>query len=558
MMASGDSDHRVRSWTKDGGETLVLPYIRRRFCFGVLWLFVTAIALLLIPLAAFAATYYVDYSSGVDTNTGTTKSTPWKHHPYMQTFTGTYTHAAGDIFIFKGGVTWQWTTGDRMFPLYVNAGGGSGTLDQYTVDTNWYNGSSWSLPIFDGGQQCGGSTTTLGANGALIQDYFWTPSNVLINSLQLQNIGNPSDCSGTAVMFQGGGSSIEIKNCVLNPNGLQAFGYDQPTSGGVSSAHVYIHNNQITNAGRGVIYGRLGSVLNDVEVYGNKWQGAGANSAFGGFHLDGLMIGCPVSCVSGGPATVTNIKFYDNYFYGLWPLSTAQYFTSGWTQNTTIYNNVFAIENTSCPSGACLSPGFISTYGYDSNFAIYNNTFSSDSVPGTGAGTGAIAFNNTSGTLIVEGNIFSGTAVDIASINPSSYFSSIAIDYNLHNPSQTGLPGYPAGYWAVFGWSGIGNFACTSQSTCASHGVESHGVGSSTYSSSYPGFVAIPNGTTGSGNFRLQAGSPAINAFPTAAAPTSIFNTDILGVSRPQGSAWNMGAYERTNIAPPGNLQVIP
>jgi hypothetical protein len=549
MMASGDSDHRVRSWTKDGGGAMVLPYVRRRFCFGVLWLFVTAIALLLIPLAAFAATYYVDYSSGVDTNNGTTKSTPWKHHPYMQTFTGSYTHAAGDIFIFKGGVTWQWTTGDRMFPLYVKAGGASGNSDQYTVDTTWYTGSSWSLPIFDGGQQCGGSTTTLGINATLINDYIWTPSYVVINGLQLQNVGNPSDGSGTAIQFVGGGSSIEIKNCVLNPHGLQAFAYATNTGG--TSQHYWVHNNQITNTGRAVIYSYQGTTLNDVQVYSNNWQGPG--STFGSFHLDGLMVGCPTTCTS---TVMTNILFYDNYFYGAWDIATAQYFSAGWTTNTIMYNNVFSLENafSTCTLGTCLSPGFVVFGLDDSNFYIYNNTFSSDISPGAGVGVNIadLNFDTSSGTIVVEGNIFSGAGTDVA-INPVGP-SPITIDYNLHNPSRTG----GSGYWVLNGWIGTGNFTCNSVSTCSAHGVEAHGVGSSTYSSSYPGFVAIPNGTTGSGNFRLQSSSPAVNAFPTAAAPTSIFTTDILGVSRPQGSAWNMGAYERTNIAPPGNLQVIP
>lgn len=51
----------------------------------------------------------------------------------------------------------------------------------------------------------------------------------------------------------------------------------------------------------------------------------------------------------------------------------------------------------------------------------------------------------------------------------------------------------------------------------------------------------------GSGNFQLRAGSPAINAGTTIAAVP----TDRLGFSRPQGTAYCIGAYEFTNLTWP-------
>ena len=43
------------------------------------------------------------------------------------------------------------------------------------------------------------------------------------------------------------------------------------------------------------------------------------------------------------------------------------------------------------------------------------------------------------------------------------------------------------------------------------------------------------------GDFRLQSGSPAINAGETLASVT----VDHVGTSRPQGGAHDIGAYER-------------
>lgn len=45
-------------------------------------------------------------------------------------------------------------------------------------------------------------------------------------------------------------------------------------------------------------------------------------------------------------------------------------------------------------------------------------------------------------------------------------------------------------------------------------------------------------------DFTLKAGGPAINLLPTSVAPTSIFAVDMDGVTRPQGSAWDLGPIE--------------
>jgi hypothetical protein len=107
-----------------------------------------------LPAAAQSGrTFYIDYASGSNNNNGTSKSSSWKVHPYMQTSsacTGTesapaYTHQAGDQFIFKGGVTWP----AACFGMNVTAGGTSGTPDYYGVDLSWFSGASFARPVFD-------------------------------------------------------------------------------------------------------------------------------------------------------------------------------------------------------------------------------------------------------------------------------------------------------------------------------------------------------------------------------------------------------------------------
>ncbi len=103
------------------------------------------LVLLIAVIPASAATYYIDYASGNDANNGLTTSTPWKNAPGMDGFTASYSHSAGDIFIFKGGVTWN----SSALPLTIGYSGTSGNVDTYTTDESWYSGGSWSQPIFD-------------------------------------------------------------------------------------------------------------------------------------------------------------------------------------------------------------------------------------------------------------------------------------------------------------------------------------------------------------------------------------------------------------------------
>jgi hypothetical protein len=105
-----------------------------------------AVLFLSLTSVAHAATYYIDYVSGSDANSGTSKTAPWQRHPYMKGFAGKYYHSAGDHFIFKGGVTWP----RAAFPMIIAGSGSSATAnDYYGVDQTWFAGTSWVRPIFN-------------------------------------------------------------------------------------------------------------------------------------------------------------------------------------------------------------------------------------------------------------------------------------------------------------------------------------------------------------------------------------------------------------------------
>jgi hypothetical protein len=125
---------------------------------GFILSFITAAMAMLIGFSLPAAaqsgrTFYIDYVGGSNANPGT-EASPWKTHPYMQTgasCTGTgsapsYSHQAGDQFIFKGGVTWP----AACFQLSISNGGSSNAVrDYYGADIAWYTGGSFTRPVFD-------------------------------------------------------------------------------------------------------------------------------------------------------------------------------------------------------------------------------------------------------------------------------------------------------------------------------------------------------------------------------------------------------------------------
>lgn len=125
-------------------------------------------------LNCFAATHYIA-ASGLDTNNGTTTSTPWLHAPGMPNCAnncGSYTPVAGDRIIFKGGDIWHF--GNSAASPYVGAASGgvkwnigytgsaancdpSDTVGAVRssciyigVDQTFFTGASWTRPIMTG------------------------------------------------------------------------------------------------------------------------------------------------------------------------------------------------------------------------------------------------------------------------------------------------------------------------------------------------------------------------------------------------------------------------
>jgi hypothetical protein len=99
-----------------------------------------------------ASTYYVDFSSGSDSNDGTSKSTPWQHAPGMAGCSNVCASTAssglkpGDSVILKGGVTWH----NAAMSWSISWSGTANSPIYFGVDKSWYSGGSWTRPILNG------------------------------------------------------------------------------------------------------------------------------------------------------------------------------------------------------------------------------------------------------------------------------------------------------------------------------------------------------------------------------------------------------------------------
>jgi len=148
-------------------------------------------------------TFYIDFATGSDANNGTAKGTPWQHSPYMTGWTGTYTHAAGDCEIFKGGVTWT----NGAMPLYVQAAGSSSHEDYYGVDQTWYTGGAWARPIFD-------CQSTVGCNVVIHQA--GGESYITYDSLELRGAWLAANVNGWTFYSSDGAGNTILNNLYIH------------------------------------------------------------------------------------------------------------------------------------------------------------------------------------------------------------------------------------------------------------------------------------------------------------------------------------------------------
>jgi hypothetical protein len=622
-------------------------------------LFTATLLSLTLCCRAQSAVYFIDYATGDDTRTGTQAQhlsaglpdTPWATapgHPTKSSVTrGAYSHDPGDIFVYKDGGVWPYTS----LPLTIAYSGTAGNIDTYQSATRY--GMSWGsgYPVFDGD----GTTRLLDSSS---KDY------IHVAGVRFQNATN--EPNPVLLLY---GYSNKVSYCQIvtgSVNGLSFGGSTLSKSVGLwEASHNYFYqnfNDLIIAAGDPGFAPLDGSVVDGIKINDNEFAGRPSVMANpSGTHPDGIQY-------EGRADTFQflNVEMKRNWFHGNWYLGHTAMMWFSAIDGGVAENNVFSFDNTTSESDPIFNSNANLYFAGAKNIKVYSNTSSSSAEPGMVQANMQLVGSH---HLDVVGNIFSKANFNVAladdfwvanqqyqltdeggrsfvypnnavSPNPPSFnnfiyeitgstlsssdFKSGATepafdpDYNLASMDNNlkWRPWYPGSYprwqanhpydyydkvciaadptcsrgsyslWHKYVTSGAsqptwpttdqatvsdGQIVWTAQKVFLSNDYNVYepggrgiaiGVNTQLWATDLstwqaapynmethsmqtdPKFVHIPTSVNDPGNWQLQSSSPAKDALPTASAPTSLFTTDILGVSRPQGPAWDVGAYE--------------
>ncbi len=253
---------------------------------------ILCIALAFIGNAS-ATTYYVA-ANGLDSNSGTSKSTPWAHLPGMATWAGSYKPTAGDTLILRGCDVW----GNANFPITWTWSGTSSNPITINVDQTWYNTatcpSGWNRPVFDAqsaaiqAPECTGGHINqfLSLNSAMYTTFNWIEArNFYWNTDQ----GNA--CWGTAGLIESTASDyITVDNWYIHAWTVGPSAMDSDRLIGIYNASPYCGNCMVANtvidnsdgngdSGVGIQWSLSSSVVHDVVNAIKPWtQGSFAGN----------------------------------------------------------------------------------------------------------------------------------------------------------------------------------------------------------------------------------------------------------------------------------------
>jgi hypothetical protein len=177
--------------------------------------------------------YFVDFSQGSDSNTGTDESHPLKHAVGMQGcvgICGSMSVTGGVGVIFKGGVTWDYTiwpwapakSGTDGADLFGGCTG-PGCI-YYGVDRNWFTGTSWSRPIFSAGGWSNPGTNTAcfkdtSASGGTFLSLSYTKF-IIVDNFEFTGMCSSTGANGKTYYIQNsngsGGGNFTVENCYFH------------------------------------------------------------------------------------------------------------------------------------------------------------------------------------------------------------------------------------------------------------------------------------------------------------------------------------------------------
>jgi len=503
--------------------------------------FLPLLITLLLASRASAATYYIDYAGGNDSNSGTSKSSPWKHHPWMYndgSWTAhAYSHSAGDSFIFKGGVT---VPGDVLV-ITITAGGSSGNQDYYGVDKSWYSGGAWSAPVLS--EQGASVTYDYGyfnveadyvtIDGFEMTDFYWGPADYGVYNDPYSNL----QCIAI-----GAQNYITIKNCYFHGWTHDTFDnfYDNDPSASSMPAYTLSYDNLFCIRGN---YGgspNTGCVVSNCVFDGSASIDGDGNVSGEAVNSMATVIDCVITNMSNGiipngdPAEISGCiigpikQSFDVNHLGHNGTHENAIEPEGVVGTVLIHNNYIF----TC-TAACILVGDEGGPVY-----VYDNVID-ESASGTAIPIQVTAENledeYPESTLYCYNNtlVLSDDVLAIRCVNetePSDSWHLVAENNHTigENATPFGLSDFQTDYT-------VDHNLIQSTSTATGDGYSSASLWQ-------PTSASAPTVDAGTDLSSLSSTLPTIA-------------TDIFGVPRPQGSAWDIGAYEYRQLI---DVQFVP
>jgi hypothetical protein len=528
-----------------------IPLKMRITMFLLLVLFVSV-----VPSQGLAEKYYVDYVGGNDSNNGTSKATPWKHSPGDAAATSNANKilSAGDTVIFKGGVTYTGTGTGTL--ITINASGNSGNYITYrgnTVAGDWGSGEA----IIDGnsdyyhlihgedkdyikvinidftggktasGQEYEGMLDNRSGEYWLIQDCVFHEPEDWDVMCALGSDGTPATQRGI-MMYGNGTDHIEIDSCEFYamPYPIRLY----------SAEHVDIHDCDISGAtsrgGTGGGYMSLAILITrdcyDINIYDNLihdgWRYEGDEAQKRCHSGDWIHIYGSYPDYRASYITIErNFMYNDRDFQYTHGTADWMYISDGthhvWFRNNVCINNhagraLYMKDNT-----AAEGPDYV--YVHNNTFVEYGSNDAGHRLLDVGP--------NCKENIEIKNNIIYMVQSTTKNYKSSIASDSMDIDYNVY---------YKGNGTTI--WDDDGHGGNQTWSQWQSLGWDSNGY----YGN--PLFVHLPatGATSSSGDYQLTSSSTyCINKGYDL---SSLFTDDKNGVTRPSGSAWDIGAYEFT------------
>jgi len=521
------------------------------------------ILLSILACAVQATDYYVSSirTGRSDSNAGTSSTAPWATFTKVMQAWGT-TIKAGDTVHLERGSLWDYSlSSDWRLPAGGNASAGpmtirgddygSGALPMLRRSSGvaiaacfWIRDFSYITLrdfVLDGGSVQGVNSTGVLVGSA---GQAGNISNINVLNLTMQNLANSSSYYVSAI-YVAAWNNYTISDCLIEGNSVSGFNgeglnhYSQKTTAKNQSLlnRITWRNNHVFGA-NAAHYGAIGSGIHI------GFGGSGNVFEYNLVEGNEFIASCFLMNVANDESGLI-IRY--NVFKGN-NIQSAMIFlydsngAAGCKVQADVYGNIF--------TGA-LYDGlwmYVNAY-YTGSVNIYNNTFYDNNRAGTSAwgNGGEIQCDSTAGgvNLTIRNNL-----IYVAEPNTyglyvrSGYTGTIVHDHNLYwnsSGSSGGAINYNGTTYTV---ANVKNYEATAQNT------DPH----LTNLAQPPTSLSDTAGTSPNG-FVPLAGSPAID---TGATLGAAYAKDINGVVRPQGSAWDIGAYETGGSAPPPVVLAAP